>query len=79
MSNCIKEFFDYDLVKKCSKCGLISLKSNFYNDKTKNDGFHPKCKFCRKEYHVDNKYRLVNKQNFYNKENRDQIIENQKK
>ena len=30
MSNCIKVLYDYDMVKKCSKCGTISLKSNFH-------------------------------------------------
>ena len=38
MSNSIKDLFDYDLVKKCSKCGIISLKSNFHKNKTKSDG-----------------------------------------
>ena len=30
MSNCIKELYDYELVKKCSKCGISSSKSNFH-------------------------------------------------
>ena len=30
MSSCIKDLKDYDLNKKCSKCGIISLKSNFH-------------------------------------------------
>ena len=34
MSNCIKELYDYDLVKKCSKCGILSLKNNFYKNTT---------------------------------------------
>ena len=25
-------------LKRCSKCGIISLKSKFHKDKTKNDG-----------------------------------------
>ena len=29
MSNYIKDLYDYDLVKKCSKCKTISLKSNY--------------------------------------------------
>ena len=49
MSNCIKEIKDYDLVRKCGKCGIISLKSNFHEDKTKNDGLKPNCKACRKQ------------------------------
>ena len=41
MSNCIKDLYDYHSVKKCSKCGIISLKSNFHKNKNKNDGFQP--------------------------------------
>ena len=36
MSNCIKDLYDYDLFKKCCRCGIISLKSNFHkNNKRK--------------------------------------------
>ena len=48
MSNCIKDLFDYDLVKKCLKCGNISLKSNFHKDKNREDGLQPYCKSCKK-------------------------------
>ena len=34
MSNCIKDLFDYDLVKKCCRCQNILLKSNFIEIKT---------------------------------------------
>ena len=37
-------------MKRCSKCGIISLKSNFHKDKTKNDGLKSNCKVCRKNY-----------------------------
>ena len=38
MSTFIKELFDYELVKKCSKCKIISLKSNFHkNEPTKDE------------------------------------------
>ena len=30
MSGCIKDLYDYDLVRKCCRCKLICLKSNFY-------------------------------------------------
>ena len=30
----------------CSKCKLISPKSDFYKDITKNDGYRPSCKIC---------------------------------
>ena len=49
MSTCIKNLYDYDLVKKCSKCGIISLKSNFFKNKNMNDGFQPYCKSCKKK------------------------------
>ena len=29
MSTCIKELYDYGLVRKCYKCGIILLKSIF--------------------------------------------------
>ena len=48
MSNCIKDFYEYELVEKGSKCGFTSLKSNFYNDRTETDGYRPQCKFCCK-------------------------------
>ena len=79
MSSCIKDLYDYNLVKNCSKCGIISLESNFHKNENMSDGFNPKCKFCRKKYYVDNQDRLINKQKFYNKDNCDQIIEYQKK
>ena len=33
MSNCIKDLYDYDLVKKCCRCKSICLKSNFHKSK----------------------------------------------
>ena len=68
MSNCIK-----DLVLKCSKCRIISLKSNFHKDNTKNDCLYNQCKVCRNEYYLDNRNRIVNNQKLYNKQNRDKI------
>ena len=41
MSNSIKELFEYSLVKSCSQCKSICLKSNFHEDKNKNDGLQP--------------------------------------
>ena len=39
------------------------------------DGLDNQCSLCWKQYYVDNKNRLLNKQKFYNKENRDRIKE----
>ena len=77
MSSCIKDIYDYDLVKKCSRCGIISLKSNFHKNKNMNDGFQPYCKSCKKKYYLEN--RLLDKHKCYNKENRDRIKEYQMK
>ena len=56
MSNCIKDLFDYDLVKKCLKCGNISLKSNFHKNKNMRDGLYTHCKNCvnqkQKQYDI---------------------------
>ena len=71
MSNCIKDLYDYDLVKKCSKCGIISLKSNFHENKNMKDGLQSQCKLCTRKYYIDNHNRIINKQYFYEKQNRD--------
>ena len=73
MSNCIKDLYDYGLVKKCSKCGIISLKSDFYKDKSKNDGLKAICICCSKKYYLEDRNRIVNNQKLYNKQNRDKI------
>ena len=50
MSICIKDLNDYNLIKKCSKCGIISLKSNFHKRSKSSVGFHSQCKFCVNQY-----------------------------
>ena len=79
MSNCIKDLFDYDLVKNCSKCENISLKIIFHKNKTKRDGVNSECASCCKEYYMDNSVKLKEKQKEYYSKNRDQIIEYHKK
>ena len=77
MSKCITNFFEYDLVKKCRVCKHFSLKSSFYKNTKSKDGLQSQCKFCvniyNKNYYVDNKDRLLNKQKFYNNQKRNQI------
>ena len=68
MSGCIKDLYDCELVKKCSKCGIISLKSNFHKRSKSIDGLTTHCGFCVNDYN----------KNFYNK-NRDSEIERRKK
>ena len=79
MSNCIKDLYDYNLVKKCLKCGNISLKSNFHKDKNRENDFQLHCICCRTQYYNENRDRLLNKQNFYDKENCDKVKEYKKK
>ena len=78
MSNCIKNLHDYELIKKCSKCGIISLKSNFHKNNTRNDGLCNQCKVCRKDYYNENRDEIKEYQKKYYLDNRDQIIENHK-
>ena len=66
MSTCNK-----DLIEKCSKSGIISIKSNFHKNKIMSDGFIAQCKFCTKKYNVDNQDRLLKKQKLCDKGNRD--------
>ena len=62
-----------DEIKRCSKCKMIYLKSNFYKDITKNDGYRPSCKICCQKYYYNNQNQLLNNQKIYNKNNRDKI------
>ena len=55
MSNCIKDLMDYDLIKKCSKCGIVKLNSNFHRKTKSKDGLDNQCRLCWKQYYVDNK------------------------
>ena len=73
MSACIKDLYDYELVKKCCKCKNILLKSSFHKNKTMRVGFKPQCKFCTKKHFLDNQYRLVSNQRLYDKQSRDKI------
>ena len=52
MSNCTKDLFDYDLVKKCCRCKNKLLKSNFHKDNKRKDGLYNQSKTCRKEYYI---------------------------
>ena len=49
MRGCIKDLYDYDLIKNCRVCKNILLKSNFHKNKNMSDEFNPQCKFCTKK------------------------------
>ena len=74
MSSCIKDLYDYDLVKKCSKCEIISLKSNFHKSKLTKNGHRSACKICEKNFHLNNRDR---KKEYY-RNNRDQLLDKMK-
>ena len=79
MSNCIKDLYDYDLVKKCSKCGIVKMKSIFYKDCIKKDGYKSECIFCSKEYYYVNRDWVLNNRKTYVRKNRTKINLYQKK
>ena len=51
LSSCIKDICDYEVVKKCGKCGNNLIKSIFNKNKNKSDGFYNQGKVCRKKYY----------------------------
>ena len=57
MSSCIKDLYDYDLVKICCGCKIILLKSNFHKDNKRKYGLQRICVICIKHYHINRKDR----------------------
>ena len=57
MSNCIKDLYDYDLIKKCCRCKNILLKTNFNRNKTKRDVVQNIFIICFKDYYNNRKER----------------------
>ena len=47
MSLCIKDSYDYDLVKKRSECGILRMETNFYFRKI-NQKYRKECAQCTK-------------------------------
>ena len=62
-----------DEMKICSKCRTLSSKSNFYKDRTKNDGYRRSCKFCSKKFYYNNQTQILNKHKIYSRNNRSKI------
>ena len=50
MSNCIEDFNDYEIVKKCCRCKSVCLKSNFHKNLKKKDGVNSMYKVCMNKY-----------------------------
>ena len=70
-------------LKRCSKCGIILLKSNFYAHKLTKYKLYPSCKVCviqeQNDYYSKNRDRINNTQKIYNKQNRAKINSNERK
>ena len=58
MSNCIKDSYDYVLIKKCSNCEIISLKCKFQKNENMKNGLQPHCISCVK--HKQKRYYNAN-------------------
>jgi hypothetical protein len=57
-------------MKKCSKCEIEKGLSEFYRKKTAKDGLRSECKECNKLYQEENKDRIKEYRNSYNKSDR---------
>ena len=60
-------------LKKCSKCKMISSKSNFFENITKKDGYRPCCKICCQNYYYNYQNRILKNHKNYTKKNRIKI------
>ena len=81
MSSSIKDLYDYELIKQCSKCKSICPKSNFHKDKSNPKGYKNICKNCCKTYdkthYIENRERRLTNQKKYNDENSETLKEYQ--
>ena len=46
MSSCNEVLYDYNLVKKCCRCGIVKLKSDFHKRILSKVGLYNQCKVC---------------------------------
>ena len=58
-------------MKVCTKCKLEKLFDEFGKNKSNKDGLHRECKLCRKDYYLNNKNVLIEKQKKYNSLNKE--------
>ena len=59
ISSCIKDLYDYKLVKKCRVCKNNLLISSFNKNKTKRDGYRFECRSCCKVFYYNNRDRFL--------------------
>ena len=65
--------------KQCSTCSLLLPLDHFYNNKSSKDGKTGQCKQCHKDYYKRNKEKILIKKRAYHWENRDAILDYQRK
>ena len=51
------QIVENDSMKRCCRCGNISLKSNFHKNKLTEDGLGNQCRLCWKQYCLDDRDR----------------------
>ena len=61
--------------KKCPKCEIFKLKSEFYKERGKKDGLSYKCKGCVAKHYQDNKEAIAKRNASYYQENKEAIAE----
>ena len=82
MNCCIKDLYDYELFKKCSKCGFVKLKSNFHKKIESSDGLFSQCTYCliqkQRKYDSENRERIINRNRDYRLKHHDKIMAQKK-
>lgn len=79
----IELFIDGEKAKKCRKCGELKVLAEFHRTKNGAMGRSAHCKGCvnehKRNYHHENKERMNLKSEIYYKENREKVLERQKR
>ena len=65
-------------LKRCSRCGNISLNCNFFKNISIKDGLNPICKVCRIKYYNGKHEQKTEYQKLYAKQNKENIKEYKK-
>lgn len=62
-------------MKTCSKCKVEKDLVEFVNDKNRKDGFHCQCKYCEKQYRLDNKEKAKEYAKQWQLDNKERLAE----
>lgn len=58
------------ITKQCSKCGEVKVFADFYKHKNGKHGVTSKCKQCYRDYHEENKPKILRRQRQYRADNK---------